>query len=90
MLLSSPPLFIAMGCSLVHIGVVFVINIMIGMITTPFGMALYTACGVCGCDLKKVVKRSLPFTAGCIIILFLVSYCPMLVLALPRALGYAV
>ncbi|WP_293008838.1 MULTISPECIES: TRAP transporter large permease [unclassified Oscillibacter] len=84
------PLFVAMGCSPIHIGVVFVINIMIGMITPPFGMALYTVCGVTGCDLKKVVKKSLPFTIGCIFILFLLSYCPLLVLTLPRMLGYPV
>ena len=34
------PIFVSMGCSAIHVGVVMVVNVMIGMITPPFGMAL--------------------------------------------------
>ncbi len=37
------PIFVSMGCSAIHVGVVMVVNVMIGMITPPFGMALYTS-----------------------------------------------
>lgn len=84
------PIFVSMGCSAIHIGVVMVVNVMIGLITPPFGMSLYTVCGVTGCDLKHVVKKSLPFTISCIIVLFLITYCPAFVLTLPRLLGHAI
>ena len=82
------PIFSSMGVSPVHIGVVMVVNVMIGMLTPPFGMALYTTASVSGCDLKKIVKASLPFTAVCAAILFIVTYCPTLTIALPQFLGY--
>ena len=82
------PIFSSMGVSPVHIGVVMVVNVMIGMLSPPFGMALYTTASVSGCDLKKIVKASLPFTAVCVAILFIVTYCPTLTIALPQFLGY--
>ena len=65
-----------------------VVNVMIGMLTPPFGMALYTTASVSGCDLKKIGTASLPFTAVCAAILFIVTYCPTLTIALPQFLGY--
>ena len=82
------PIFSSMDVRPVHIGVVMVVNVMIGMLTPPFGMALYTTASVSGCDLKKIVKASLPFTAVCAAILFIVTYCPTLTIALPQFLGY--
>ena len=67
------PIFVSMGCSAIHVGVVMVVNVMIGMITPPFGMALYTVAGVTGRNLKKIVKASLPFTAACIAVLFAIT-----------------
>ena len=81
------PIFVSMGCSAIHVGVVMVVNVMIGMITPPFGMALYTVAGVTGRNLKKIVKASLPFTAACIAVLFAITYFPDLVIWLPRMMG---
>jgi TRAP-type C4-dicarboxylate transport system permease large subunit len=79
-----------MGVSAVHFGLVMVVNVMIGLITPPYGVGLYTVASVSGCELKKIVKASLPFTATCIIVLFLITYVPEFVLTLPRLVGYAV
>lgn len=84
------PIFTGMGISAIHFGVVMVVNIMIGLITPPYGVGLYTVASVSGCDLKKIVKASLPFTLSCIVILFLITYIPALVLTVPRLLGYTV
>lgn len=82
------PIFTSMGVSAVHVGVIMVVNVMIGMLTPPFGMALYTTASISNCNLKQIVKASLPFTFGCIVILFLVTYIPALGLTLPKLLGY--
>lgn len=84
------PIFTAMGVSAVHFGVVMVVNVMIGLITPPFGVGLYTAASVSGCELKRIVKASLPFTTACIIVLFLITYVPGFVLTLPKLVGYTI
>ena len=84
------PIFTAMGVSAVHFGVVMVVNVMIGLITPPFGVGLYTAASVSGCELKRIVKASLPFTVACIVVLFLITYIPGFVLTLPRLVGYTI
>lgn len=84
------PIFMRMGVSAIHFGVVMVVNVMIGLITPPYGVGLYTVASVSGCELKKIVKASLPFTGACIAVLFLITYIPELVLTIPRLLGYVV
>lgn len=84
------PIFVQMGVSAIHFGIVMVVNVMIGLITPPYGVGLYTVASVSGCELKKIVKASLPFTAACIIILFLISYFPELVVTIPRLVGYTI
>lgn len=78
------PILQSMGVHPVHFGVVMVVNTMIGMITPPYGMALYLAAAIAKEPLRKVVKMTLPFTAVSIIVLFIVTYFPSLVLFLPR------
>ena len=84
------PIFVSMGVSAIHVGVVMVVNVMIGLITPPYGVGLYTVASVSGCELKKIVKASLPFTAACLVILFLITYVPEIVLTIPKLLGYKV
>lgn len=84
------PIFQSMGVSAVHFGLVMVVNVMIGLITPPYGVGLYTVASVSGCDLKKIVKASLPFTFTCIVILFIITYFPAFVLTLPKLAGYAI
>ena len=84
------PIFQSMGVSAVHFGLVMVVNVMIGLITPPYGVGLYTVASVSGCELKKIVRASLPFTAVCIVVLFIITYFPVFVLTLPRLVGYAV
>lgn len=81
------PIFTGMGVSAVHFGIVMVVNVMIGLITPPYGVGLFTVASVSGCELKKVVKASLPFTGACIVVLFLITYFPVFVLTIPRLVG---
>ncbi|MDD4757114.1 MAG: TRAP transporter large permease subunit, partial [Prolixibacteraceae bacterium] len=78
------PILMRLGIHPVHFGVVMVVNTMIGMITPPYGMALYLASSIADEPLKKVVKMTLPFTLVSIIVLFIVTYFPVLILYLPQ------
>jgi tripartite ATP-independent transporter DctM subunit len=91
-LLLFAPLFTPIAASLgihpVHFGVMMTVNVMIGLITPPYGLGLYLGSIVGGVPLGALVRATLPFLASAICVLFLVTYIPELVLALPRWFGF--
>jgi tripartite ATP-independent transporter DctM subunit len=78
----------ALGVDLVHFGVVAVVNIMIGLVTPPYGLLLFMMQKISGVPLKDLVSDVLPFLGAMIAALALVTFFPDLVLFLPRLLGY--
>ena len=78
----------ALGVDPVHFGVVAVMNIMIGLITPPYGLLLFMMVKVADVPLKALVREVLPFLAVMIAALALITFVPDLVLFLPRLLGY--
>jgi tripartite ATP-independent transporter DctM subunit len=82
------PILAAMGVDPVHFGVVMVLNVMIGLMTPPYGLALYLGSSISGVSLAKIVKAALPFLASNLIVLGLVTYVPALSLTLPRLFGF--
>jgi tripartite ATP-independent transporter DctM subunit len=78
----------AFGVDLVHFGVVIVVNMMIGLLTPPYGVLLFVLSGLSGAPVKDIVRELVPFMAALIAVLFLLIFVPSLVLALPRLAGY--
>ena len=78
----------ALGIDPVHFGVVAVVNIMIGLVTPPYGLLLYMMAKVAEVPLKDIVREVMPFLAAMIGALALIILLPELVLFLPRQLGY--
>jgi tripartite ATP-independent transporter DctM subunit len=78
----------ALGVDPVHFGVVAVANIMIGLITPPYGLLLFMMVKIAEVPLKDLVREVLPFLAVMIGGLALITLVPDLVLYLPRLLGY--
>jgi tripartite ATP-independent transporter DctM subunit len=78
----------ALGVDPVHFGVVAVMNIMIGLITPPYGLLLFMMVKIAEVPLKDLVREVIPFLAVMIAALALITFVPDLVLALPRLLGY--
>jgi tripartite ATP-independent transporter DctM subunit len=77
-----------LGIDLVHFGVVVVVNMMIGLVTPPFGMLLFVTNALTGIPLKDMVREGLPFTALLIVALLLMTLFPQIVLWLPQTMGY--
>ncbi|MHC4475169.1 MAG: TRAP transporter large permease [Planctomycetota bacterium] len=77
------PLADKLGLDRVHFGVVVTFNLAIGLITPPYGAALFTGCIVSGLSIEKIVKEMLPFIAASICILLLITYVPCIVTWLP-------
>ena len=81
------PLVNALGIDLTHFGVMIVLNMMIGLSTPPFGMLLFIVSGISGTPLGVVIKESLPMVGVLIVVLFLITYIPEIVLFLPQYFG---
>ena len=78
----------ALGVDPVHFGVVAVVNIMIGLVTPPYGLLLFMMTKISGVPLKDLVREVMPFLGVMMGALALITFVPDLVLFLPRLLGY--
>lgn len=82
------PTAAALGVDPVHFGVVAVVNIMIGLITPPYGLLLFMMVKIANVSLRDLVREVMPFLAVMIGALALITFIPELVLFLPRLMGY--
>ena len=78
----------ALGIDMVHFGVMVVVNIMLGLVTPPYGLLLFIMTRIAEVPLKDIVRDVLPFLWAMIASLALITFFPELVLWLPRLLGY--
>jgi len=86
------PIFIptakALGIDLVHFGVVAVVNIMIGLITPPYGLLLFIISAISGAPLRGIIRDTMPFVWAMIVALAIITFLPDTVLWLPHLMGY--
>jgi C4-dicarboxylate transporter, DctM subunit len=78
----------ALGVDMVHFGVMVVVNIMLGLITPPYGLLLFIVAKLSGQPIAAVVRDTLPFLLAMVVALALITFVPELVLWLPRQMGY--
>jgi tripartite ATP-independent transporter DctM subunit len=81
------PLVKSLGIDLTHFGVMIVLNMMIGLTTPPFGVLLFIVSGITKVPLQLIIKDTLPMIVVLIIVLFMITYIPEIVLFLPNLLG---
>lgn len=77
-----------LGIDLVHFGVVVVVNIMIGLLTPPFGLLLFIVANMTQQPLAKIVRECVPFILASIVVLAIITFVPETILWLPRVFGY--
>lgn len=85
LLIATPilvPLMHQIGVDLVHFGVIICYNITLGMITPPMGVGLYVMMKVVDISFEELVKAVLPFLLPLIGTLFLITFFPVISLAL--------
>ena len=78
----------ALGIDLVHFGVVVVVNIMIGLLTPPYGLLLFILANMTKQPLSAIVREAAPFIGAAVVVLLLITFVPELVVWLPRVVGY--
>ncbi|MDR7485307.1 MAG: TRAP transporter large permease [Armatimonadota bacterium] len=77
------PIVQALGIDLVHFGVVFVLNVMIGLLTPPFGMLLFLMSGLTKLPMAVILQELVPYIVVLVGCLFLITLVPPLVMFLP-------
>ena len=83
------PTAVALGVDPVHFGIVAVLNIMIGLVTPPYGLLLFMMTKIANVSLTTLVLEMVPFLAIMIGTLIIVTLWPDMVLFVPRLAGYS-
>ena len=72
------PLIQQAGIDPYFFGLLFVLNLGIGVITPPVGTVLYVVCGIGNIKIGKLVQGMAPFLIVEVIVLFLLLFFPAL------------
>ena len=72
------------GIDPVHFGLIMVLNLMIGLLTPPFGMVLFVMVQVGRISFERVVRATAPFIIPLLVVLGLITVFPPLVTWLPN------
>jgi C4-dicarboxylate transporter DctM subunit len=73
-----------LGIDLLHLGIVFTVNLAIGMVTPPFGLNLFVIMSLFKKSLEQVARSVLPFIGVYLFALIIITYFPKLYLWLPK------
>lgn len=67
-----------------HLGIVVVLNLMIGLLTPPVGMSLYMVSNIGKIPLERVVAGAVPFIISLLVALLIVTFVPAFSTWLPN------
>ncbi len=84
-ILATP--LLRLGIDPLHFGVVMSIIVTLGLATPPMGLVLFVASDISKISLEKIALEALPFLILEIVMVFLFTFFPILILGLPRLLG---
>ena len=76
------PVVTKLGVDPVHFGLIFIVNIMIGGLTPPFGSMMFTVCAITETPLSDFIREVIPFIGALLIALLLVTFIPQLTLVM--------
>jgi C4-dicarboxylate transporter, DctM subunit len=79
------PLITQAGVDHIHFGIIFTVNLAVGMFIPPFGLNLFATYALFGIPLGALYRGVLPFIAVYLLALVLITYVPAITLA-PLAL----
>ncbi|OGP73172.1 MAG: C4-dicarboxylate ABC transporter permease [Deltaproteobacteria bacterium RBG_16_49_23] len=83
------PILTGVGFHPLHVGFIFVFNLVIGMITPPLGVCLFVGCTIAKISLERLSKAIWPFILLLIGVLLIFSYFPGISMIIPKLFGYA-
>ena len=81
------PAAIEFGIDPLHLGIVMILNLVLGLLTPPVGLVLYVLSSVTGSSVQTVTRGMVPFLIPLLITLLAVTFIPAFSLWLPSLLG---
>jgi len=78
------PLVRYFNIDLVHFGVLICLNMMVGLLTPPFGMLLFVTAGIGKVSMKDLIREVLPLIGVLLVALAIVTYIPSTVMFMTR------
>jgi C4-dicarboxylate transporter, DctM subunit len=78
------PIAQRLGIDPVHLGIIMVVNLEIGMVTPPIGLNLFVTTGITNMSIMQVARAALPWTTVLLVFLIIITYVPIITLALPN------
>lgn len=75
------------GIDPLHLGIVMILNLVIGLLTPPIGLVLYVLSSVTDCPVQRVVRGTVPFLVPLVLTLLIITFFPAVSLWLPGLLG---
>ena len=82
------PALKSLEINLVHFGVLVVVNMMIGLVTPPYGVLLFVLNSLTGIPIREIIREMWIFIAILLGVLLIMIFIPDIVLWLPTTLGY--
>ena len=79
------PIALSAGIDPVHLGILLILNLMLGLLTPPVGMVLFVLAEVSGVRFERCVRATMPFLVPLVIVLLLITFIPSIALWLPNA-----
>ena len=90
MLIFAPiflPIMKMTGIDLIYFGVVMVFVLCLGLLTPPVGAVLFVGCGVSKVSMGALVKAMVPYYIVLVILLFVITLFPGIILFLPNLIS---
>ncbi|MBQ6249656.1 MAG: TRAP transporter large permease subunit, partial [Oscillospiraceae bacterium] len=81
------PVALSLGLTPVHFGMIMCINLIVGLVTPPVGVALFTTCLSTKTPLEKVVGPIWKWVGVAFVVLMLVTFIPALSEFLPSLIA---
>ena len=80
------PIWMQLGLSPIHLGIVMVLNLGIGLLTPPVGSTLFIGSAISGIKIEALSKKMVPFYITMFIALIILTYFPQTFMWLPNML----
>ena len=82
------PIAKSYGIDPLHFGVVFCVNLLIGLNTPPVGTGLFIGSAIGKVSIEELMREVLPFTAVQLVVLVLLTYFPWFTVTIPKLAGF--
>jgi tripartite ATP-independent transporter DctM subunit len=81
------PAALEFGIDPLQLGIVMILNLVLGLLTPPVGLVLYVLSSVTGASVQQVIRGTVPFLIPLLITLLLITFVPAFSLWLPGFLA---